>query len=116
MKNIILAILGFLTFSLSYYFLIFHEFEYTSIVSMKIYEEPELRLHRYKASDLVLSGEEFELLSASYPKETYISEPKFYFMIEGREVHVTHLLYNNYNEGDTIVYYKGLLFDNIHLD
>jgi hypothetical protein len=89
-----------------FYFTGLHTYEHKSVVGMKIYEEPKLMLYRYKTSDLELTPEEFASLSASYPKETYVSDPIYTFMVDGKQINVTQEQYNNYNEGDTITYYE----------
>lgn len=97
------------------YFLMFHEYKHESVVGMKLYEAPELYLRQYKQADLLLTPEEFASLSLTYPDKTYISDPCYWFMIDGKKVSVSNSIYNSYKEGDSIVYYKSLLTDFITL-
>ena len=96
---------------LFFYFTAIHKYEHKAVLGMKIYEEPQLMLNRYKQSDIVLSPEEFSLLSTSNPELTYISEPEYIFMINGKKIYVTQQQYNSYQEGDTIIYYNECFFD-----
>jgi hypothetical protein len=91
------------------YFTLFYEYEYESKVGMKIYVEPKLMLDRYKARDLELTPAEFSSLSTTYSDVTYISEAEHYFMVDGYKIFVNNYLYNKYQEGDNIKYYKALL-------
>lgn len=76
---------------------------------MKIYVEPKLMLDRNKARDLELSPNEFSSLSTSYPDITYVSDAEYYFMVDGYKIWVNNIIYNKYQEGDSIKFYKSLL-------
>ncbi len=91
------------------YFTLFHDYEYESKIGMKIYVEPKLMLDRYKARDLELTPDEFSSLSTTYSDVTYVSDAEYYFMVDGYKIWVSNYIYDKYQEGDSIKYYKSLL-------
>jgi hypothetical protein len=96
---------------LFFYFTAIHKFEYTSKLGMKLYEEPKLILKQYKSADIELTPEAFSSMSLVAPNLTYVSEAKYYFMIDGLKITVSSKDFNKYTEGDTITYYNELFFD-----
>lgn len=108
LKMLLLPIIPILS-AILLYFTLFHDYEYESKIGMKIYVEPKLMLDRYKAKDLELTPNEFGLLSTSYPDITYISDAEYYFMVDGYKIWVSNYIYDKYQEGDNIKYYKSLL-------
>jgi hypothetical protein len=112
----LLIVLIWLTGVLIFYFTGLHTYEHKSVVGMKIYEEPKLMLYRYKSKDLELTPEEFASLSVSYPKETYVSDPVYTLIIDGKRFNVKQEQYNKYNEGDSITYYEKYFIGNPSLE
>lgn len=92
-----------------FYYITFHEYEYKSTVEGKLYVGSKYKLDQYKRSDLDLSEAEYLSLRTTYPDKVYVSNEEYFLIIEGDRNFVSKEKYNNYNVGDTITYYRGLI-------
>ena len=91
------------------YLTLIHEYKHESVVSLKTYIEPKQMLDRYKQSDLELTYDEASSLRSTYPDDIYVSEAEYYFMVDCVEISVNPQIFDRYNEGDSITYYKSVL-------
>lgn len=93
------------------FFIAVFEYEYKGKLDEKFIEEPEYRLYRGKQEDLVLTWEEYQSLKINNPDAVYISEKRYYFVIEGDTIEVSEDLYNSRAEGALIKYKRSLIIN-----
>jgi hypothetical protein len=110
-KEKLFFILSFVFPALLTYFLAIQKYEYSSTVDSKQLDESEYMLRRRKESDLVLTYDEFRSFKIDNPDNVYISDKKYYLIIENENVEVDSIIYSKYNQGDPIKYKKSILIN-----
>jgi len=93
------------------FFLAIKKYEHHTTLTSKRMVESEYKLNRRKQEDLVLSYDEFSMLKMTHPDDVYVSDPIYYFTVDGEEIEVDKETYNNYSNGDKIKYECSLIIN-----
>jgi hypothetical protein len=93
------------------FFIAVKKYEHHTTLTSKRMVESEYRLERRKQSDIVLSYDEYFSLKMNHPDDVYISDPKYYFTIDGEEMEVDKKTYDDYGVGYKIKYECSLIIN-----
>lgn len=113
-----IRVIGFILTPFLFFMLLiipFWSFKHEGILAKKVFINSCYKMSRYKQSDITITYDEYLSLKSIKTDLAYISEPEYIFYVDGNVIYVSQSIYNSYNEGDNITYYKKYLYPYINI-
>lgn len=91
-------------------------FQYQGKVTNKQFIDSDYYLNRYKQSDIIINYDEYLNLKSINSDLTYISDAKYILYIDNHPINVKSNIYDSYEIGDSLIYYKKIFSPFIKLN